>query len=347
MSILVLKLPDVKRKSEERPKECPYCDGETFQCWGRVKKPVKDLHLRTTWVYRYRCCRCGRTFRHYPAGVSRADQTERLRAYAVICWRLGLSFRGVCTILSGIQVGLSAMTVWRDAQEQGERLGRWNQWKPVRVLGVDGAWVLGWGEKRPVMVAVDLGAGQPVAVGYVEEHDLRAVREWLSPLAQRLGVSVIVTDDLALYRSVAQQLNLEHQVCQFHVRRWVGRCLRELQQRLPQEWYWVLEEVQELMENLPPEGDRRRHALWKQVIIPGGRHPGLVTPLTQLRDLLLRLAEAWEDYCAFYTDPDIPWTNNGTEQVIGRMKMRARTVRGYKNWAGMQTGLMLAGTTLD
>jgi ABC-type iron transport system FetAB permease component len=29
------------------------------------------------------------------------------------------------------------------------------------------------------------------------------------------------------------------------------------------------------------------------------------------------------------------------------MKMRARTVRGYKTWPGMQTGLMLAGTSSD
>ena len=35
--------------------------------------------------------------------------------------------------------------------------------------------------------------------------------------------------------------------------------------------------------------------------------------------------------------------NNPTEQVIGKMKMRARTVRGYKNWSGMASGLMSAG----
>jgi len=128
------------------------------------------------------------------------------------------------------------------------------------------------------------------------------------------------------------------------VRRWVGRTLRELQNKLPQEWLWVLEEIQELIAELPPEGDKRLYALWKQVLIPGGRHIGPSTPVTQLRDLLIRLSEAWEDYCAFYSDPAIPWTNNGTEQVIGRMKMRARTVRGYKTWPGMQTGLMLAGT---
>jgi hypothetical protein len=36
---------------------------------------------------------------------------------------------------------------------------------------------------------------------------------------------------------------------------------------------------------------------------------------------------------------EVPWTNNGTEQVIGRMKMRSRTVRGYKSWQGMWAAL--------
>jgi transposase-like protein len=196
MSILVLKLPDVKRKREERPRGCPYCKGETFQRWGQVKKPVKDTRCRNVRVYRYRCCRCKRTFRHYPGGTSRADQTKRLQLFAVICWQLGLSHRGVSKILSGLGIQLSAMTVWRDAQDQERELRRQNANKGVRVLGLDGAYVLGWGEKRPVLVAVDLGEGQPVAVGYVDEHDPQAVRRWLEPLVQQMGVSVIVTDDL-------------------------------------------------------------------------------------------------------------------------------------------------------
>lgn len=347
MSIVVLKLPDVKRKTEERPQECPYCAGETFQRWGQVKKPVKDMRCRNVRVYRYRCCRCRRTFRHYPEGTTRADQTERLRLFAVICWTIGLSHRGVSTILSGLRIALCPMTVWRDVQEQEQKLRRHNEWKPVRVLGLDGAYVQGWGEKRPVLVAVDLGEGQPVAVGYVDEHDPLAVQRWLEPLVQRMGVSVIVTDDLFIYKVVAQRLNLEHQICQFHVRRWVGRTLKELGNTLPKEWLWVLAEIKELMEELPPDGNKRLYALWKQVKAPGGRHIGQYTAFDQLRDLLIRLSETWPSFCTFYNDPGIPWTNNGTERVIGRMKMRARTVRGYKTWPGMQTGLMLAGTNND
>ena len=36
MPIVVLQLPDVKRKTEVRPQKCRYCAGETFQRWGKV-----------------------------------------------------------------------------------------------------------------------------------------------------------------------------------------------------------------------------------------------------------------------------------------------------------------------
>jgi hypothetical protein len=77
-----------------------------------------------------------------------------------------------------------------------------------------------------------------------------------------------------------------------------------------------------------------------------GRRDEPWSPLDHLRDLLVRLAEDWPRYRGFDGDPGVPWTNNGTEQVIGRMKMRARTVRGYKSWAGMHNGLLLSGTRL-
>ena len=69
-----------------------------------------------------------------------------------------------------------------------------------------------------------------------------------------------------------------------------------------------------------------------------------LSSLDQLRQLLLRLSEYWPHYRIFDWQTDVPWTNNGTEQVIGRMKMRSRTVRGYKTENGMLVGLMLAGS---
>ena len=205
-------------------------------------------------------------FRHYPQGVDQADQTQRMRKLAAMYWVMGMSLRGVVTALSVHGVKLSHMTVWRDLQEQAGQLEKQRHWQAVRVLGLDGAYVHGWGKrKHPVLIAVDLGRGQPVAIGYVDEYNPQAVRRFLAPLVQRLGVSVIVTDDLASFRQVTQKLGVEHQVCQFHVRRWVGRTLHDLRETVPKEWLWVLDEVKYLLAELPPDGSRRLFELWKQI----------------------------------------------------------------------------------
>lgn len=44
----------------------------------------------------------------------------------------------------------------------------------------------------------------------------------------------------------------------------------------------------------------------------------------------------------FFSDPDIPWTNNRTEQAIGKMKLRAKTTRGHKIKTGMLNGLQMS-----
>jgi transposase-like protein len=277
MSIVILQVPEVKAKREERPSKCRYCSGETFQRWGKVIKPVRDSQLRRVEVYRYWCCRCHRTFRYYPEGVDKADQTQRMRTLAALFWMFGLSYRSLEIVLGAFQVDLSRMSAWRDVQERAEELFRQRKWGKVRVLGLDGAYVRGWGETQPVLVAIDLGNGQPVELGYVDEKDPQAVRRFLEPLVQRLGVSVIVTDDLASYRVVADQLELEHQVCQFHLRRWVGRSLRELSQTVPPQWQWAVEEVKGLIAELPIEGEKRLVQLWKQ--IPESRSTHRTNPI--------------------------------------------------------------------
>jgi hypothetical protein len=108
----------------------------------------------------------------------------------------------------------------------------------------------------------------------------------------------------------------------------------------------VLEEIHSLVDLLPTNGSQTLFALWKQ--LPGRRSKRnqARSALEQLRDLLLRLSQDWHNYSTFQSEPLVPWTNNVTEQAIGRMKMRARTVRGYKSWPGMLAGLLLAATSI-
>jgi transposase-like protein len=344
MSIVVLQLPEVKSSREDRPKKCPYCSGETFQRWGQTGKPIRDSRVSQVLVYRYRCTRCRRTFRHYPEGVDRASQSLRLRQLASLSWVLGLSYRGVVGVFAAFGVDLGRMSAWRDVQDQAGQRKKQAQWGQVRVLGLDGAYVRGWGGTQAVLVAVDLGTGQPVALGAVDEKDPQAVKKFLEPLVQRLGVSVVVTDDLASYKKVTEQLGLEQQICQFHLRRWVGRALWELEPQLAPEWQKVVHEVKQLVTDLPAQGDKRLLELYRQ--IPESRQGRMnepYSPLDQLRHLLARMMTDWAKYRTFFWQAGVPWTNNGTERAIGRMKLRARTVRGYKTEAGMLNGLWVSG----
>lgn len=62
-----------------------------------------------------------------------------------------------------------------------------------------------------------------MAIGKIDESNPQVIKRWLEPLVKRLGVTVIVTDDLACFRIVAEKLEVEIQVCQFRICRMVGR----------------------------------------------------------------------------------------------------------------------------
>lgn len=335
---IVLQLPKVERQPVRRPRRCPYCQGGVFQRWGLVSRRIKDAKVRTVQVPRYKCTSCQKTFRAYPAGVGPAQQSERLQKLCVIMWSLGLSHRSVVLILSVFGVRLSHMSGWRSVQQAGKRVRQQMQWKPARVVGVDGAWVAGKG----MMVAVDVGDGELLALAEIDEKEKSAVAAWLKTLKQKHQIGAIVTDDLASYKEIADQLELGHQVCQFHVRRWVGQALRKLEEELPPEWVQLLSTIQHVVADLPVNGSKVLYELWKA--IPGRTTPPEEkrTPLEKLRDLVLRLARDWERYIEFYSDPGIPWTNNRTEQIIGRLKSRAKRVRGYKSSHGQLMGSLVA-----
>ena len=94
------------------------------------------------------------------------------------------------------------------------------------------------------------------------------------------------------------------------------------------------------------QSDKCLLEVYKQ--LPGRtRRDQMRTPVDELRHMLLRISESLDRYTAFFHDPGIPWTNNRTEQAIGRMKMRARTVRGYKTESGMLNGLLVSSTALS
>jgi len=303
-----------------------------------VSRQIKDTKVRTVKVARYKCTSCKHTFRHYPEGVSHAQQSERLMKLCVVMWSLGLSYRSVVMILAVFGVNLSHMSGWRDVQRAGKQIRRRLKWKTARVVGVDGAWISGKG----VMVAVDLGDGELLSIAEIDEKEKEKLQAWLKILKQKHDIGAIVTDDLGTYKEIVEELELGHQVCQFHVRRWVGRALKKLEEDVPPEWMYVILEIRQLIDELPSNGDKRLYDIWKEMPGRTTKPNEERTPLEKLRDMVLRLNQDWDRYIAFYDDPGIPWTNNRTEQIIGRLKNRAKRVRGYKSTEGLLAGSLVA-----
>jgi len=81
----------------------------------------------------------------------------------------------------------------------------------------------------------------------------------------------------------------------------------------------VLEEVKHLLAELPLEGSRRLFELWKQIPERRAGRDVPLSPLDQLRYLLIRLSEHWDSYRVFAWQNGVPWTNNATEIVFTQM----------------------------
>jgi len=256
MAIITLRLTTVNSQPECRPSSCSYCGHLILQKWGSVTKLVRDSQIQQVIVHRYHCTQCRRTFRHYPPGIERADQSLRLQQLAALCWQFGFSTRNVSGLFNAFGVKLAHMSVWRDVQARANSLSQQQPRPAMRVLGLDGVYGRVAGQAHAVTVAVDPGNGQLISLAQVDEHSIDQVVAWLKPLVAELGIEVLVTDDLNEAAQVAEQLGLQHQVCQFHLIRWVERALRELQGEIHTEWHWVMERIRQLVKELPAAGQQ-------------------------------------------------------------------------------------------
>jgi hypothetical protein len=109
---LHLILPQVEPTVTSLPVSCPYegCEGMHFRDPQEVPKPLRDTVYPEVMVHRYQCLRCKRTFRSYPAGVTKAQTSQRVQGLAVLLYLLGLSYGAVSLVLEALEdwrLGLS------------------------------------------------------------------------------------------------------------------------------------------------------------------------------------------------------------------------------------------------
>ena len=145
-----VRLPTVEPEVYGYPTACPYegCAGRFFKRHGLrgEEKAIRDLKYDQVKSFRCRCMRCGRTFRVYPQGVSRAQQSDRLKAMTVLLYALGLSYGAVADFLTALAMAVCKTTVYNNVQEAGIASRSRQQAAVARggkraVIGSDGTYV--------------------------------------------------------------------------------------------------------------------------------------------------------------------------------------------------------------
>lgn len=103
---LQLLLAKVEPKEIREPGEGVYdgCGSKQLHLHQQVQKALRDTMHQQVEAHRYRCLKCGRTFRVYPAGVSQAQTSDRVKGLAVMLYLLGLSYGAVALALESLRV---------------------------------------------------------------------------------------------------------------------------------------------------------------------------------------------------------------------------------------------------
>ena len=345
-----VRLPQVMAEVYEELRICSYagCEGQHFKPHGvkGEQKAVRDLAHEAVKSYRWRCLRCNRTFRVYPHGVSHTQQTSRLKGITVLLYVLGLSYGAVADFLVAMGCAVSKTTVYNNVQTAGQRARSRQRDTVTRsgkraVIGTDGTYVKVRGEQVGIQVVVDDDSGELLRLEIIVSENIEEVLA----IVQEVGAEVMVSDDLDVYKQVADELNLAHQICRGHVKRNVEELTESIEQQLqrkepppdgvissPERLQEDLESLRQLVHTRPKDASdqlERLYHRYKAAPVPkkGERH----TAWYRTRILVTRLWDRWHRLTLDQSREDLDGTNNSTERLIGWwIKERYRTMRGYK-----------------
>jgi hypothetical protein len=355
---LRLILPQVEPTVRSLPVSCPYegCEGIHFRHHQEVAKALRDTVYPEVMAHRYQCLRCKRTFRVYPAGVTKAQTSQRVQGLAVLLYLLGLSYGAVSLVLEALGAYLCKSRVYDVVQAAAERvpgLKRERIFETVQTsaLGGDVTSVKCNGQWLALGLSVDDTTGLVLTVDDLSGEDAETLKEWLAPVAEAVGAEILVTDDADAFKTVADELGMDHQVCKSHVKRNTEALIESLGLAAAQDGDGSLANIGvspeqaladlamlgQLIQNRQPDDQSELETLHRRYLNAAPPQPGERASVAyRLRLLFLDRWNLWPRLTRYRTwhgplGETIDGTNNGSERAIGWwIKERYRTMRGYK-----------------
>jgi transposase-like protein len=315
-------------------RRCPHCNRTNGNIHSYIHhRRISDLRMASSPQRRMKCPFCGTTWTIHAQGITCGKhRSDRLIAFGVLLYMLGLSCRQVQMILNALDCKGSKSTIERDVRASGQKAKALHLQAPrlkVRTLGVDGTGAKMAGYKAGLLFFTDIERGKLLSVEAINETDTQKAREHIRRVMAEYGAQFLRTDELSVYEGVFSDDPDRHSICQAH---WLkSKCKRayELSRQLKTEGLdyesQTMLELKQLLHDkrsspmVPAEVERlvrrfincRRGTLWK------------------VNQLLQHIERSWPYVAHGPGDP----TNNVTERVIGlTYKIRAKTMRGFKSW---------------
>jgi len=355
---LQIVLPKVNPEVIEVPTRCAYagCPGRKFYLRQQVAKTLRDTVYHQVSVHRYQCLKCKRTFRVYPEGTTHAQTSQRVKGLAVMLYLLGLSYGATSLALEALGVYLCKSRVYDAVQEAAQRvpgLKREQVFAGVKTpaLAGDLTSVKCKGEWLPLGITVDPISGLALTIDQLPAEDIKTLKDWIEPIAKSVGATVLVTDDADGFKTVADEVGVQHQVCKAHVLRntetLIERNLplvtRDADGSLqtigvsPEQAAADLMRLGELVKSRQREQAPELEMMHRRYLAAAppqeGEHQSLAY---RLRLLFLDRWNLWHRLTRYRTwkgskGETLDGTNNACERAIGWwIKERYRSMRGYK-----------------
>ncbi len=355
---LQIVLPKVNPEAIEVPTRCAYagCRGRKFHLRQQVAKALRDTVYHQVLVQRYQCLKCKRTFRVYPEGTTHAQTSQRVKGLAVMLYLLGLSYGATSLALEALGVYVCKSRVYDAVQEAAKLvpgLKREQVFAGVKTpaLAGDLTSVKCKGQWLPLGITVDAISGLALTIDALPAEDSKALKKWIEPIATSVGATVLVTDDADGFKTVADEVGVQHQVCKAHVLRNTETLIERYQPLLardadgslqaigvsPEQAAADLMRLGELVKSRQREQATEVEAMHRRYLAAAppqeGEHQSLAY---RLRLLFLDRWNLWHRLTRYrqWKGPrgeTLDGTNNACERAIGWwIKERYRSMRGYK-----------------
>ncbi len=207
------------------------------------------------------------------------------------------------------------------------------------------------GEWLPVGITVDSITGLALTIDALAAQAIKALQEWIEPIAKSVGATVLVTDDADGFKTVAAEVGVQHQICTAHGLRTTEALIDTYQPLVakdahgslaaigvsPEQAAADLMRLGELLKSRQKEQTAELEALHRRYLEAAPPHEGAHQSLaSRLRLLFLDRWNLWPRLtryrsCKGPKGATLDGTHNASERASGWwIKERYRSMRGYK-----------------